>query len=69
MSGRNGPDEAARLEVALARIARALARPRGPAALRNEGARATQPPDAAVLAARLDKLIAELRALLGPHEF
>jgi hypothetical protein len=38
----------------------------------HEGAgRATQPAalDAAVVAARLDKLIGEIRALLGPHEF
>ena len=77
MSGQNGPDEAARLEMALARIARAVSRPRVPAsvadgtALRDGAARATQPgaPDAAVVAARLDKLIGEIRALLGPHEF
>jgi hypothetical protein len=65
MSGQNGPDEAARLEVALTRIARAVSRPR----LHDGAARATQPADAAVLAARLDKLIAEIRTLLGPHEF
>ena len=65
MSGQNGPDEAARLEMALARIGRALARP---AALHDAPASATQP-DTAVLAARLDKLIAEIRALLGPHDF
>ena len=68
MSGQNGPDEAARLETALARIGRALARP---AALHDAPPRATQPgaADPAILAARLDKLIAEIRALLGPHEF
>ena len=89
MSAQNGPDEAARLEMALARIARAVSRPRVPAsvadgtalqdgpalhdglALHDAAARAKQPgaADAAVVAARLDKLIAEVRALLGPHEF
>jgi hypothetical protein len=76
MSGQNGPDEAARLEQALARIARAAAR--RPAAGGEVGAlhgaapRATSPdagPDTAEIAARLDSLIAELRALLAPHEF
>ncbi len=69
MSGQEGPDEAARLEMALARIAHALARPGSAAVLHDGGTRATQPKDAAVLAARLDKLIAEIRALLGPHDF
>ena len=83
MSGQNGPDEAARLEQALARIARAVARRPAhtaePAlhkvaepALHDTASRATSPahgPDTAEIAARLDSLIAEIRALLGPHEF
>ena len=88
MSGQNGPDEAARLEQALARIARAVARRpahtaepalhkvAAPAlhepALHDTASRATSPahgPDTAEIAARLDSLIAEIRALLGPHEF
>ncbi len=80
MSGQNGPDEAARLEQALARIARAVARrpahTAAPAfhepALHDTASRATSPahgPDTAEIAARLDSLIAEIRALLGPHEF
>jgi hypothetical protein len=75
MSGQNGPDEAARLEQALARIARAAARrpvAAGADALHGAAARATSQggsQDTAEIAARLDGLIAELRALLGPHEF
>ena len=52
-SGSSGVDETARLEVALARIARAR-RPAGAAGT-----------DGAGLAARLDALIAELRSVLG----
>jgi hypothetical protein len=79
MSGQNGPDEAARLELALARIARAAARRAAPAgaiageagALQDEASRATKAGglDTAEIAARLDRLIAELRALLAPQEF
>ena len=50
-SGVSGVDETARLEAALARIARA----RRPPAATGDGA----------LAARLDALIAELRSVLG----
>jgi hypothetical protein len=79
MSGQNGPDEAARLEMALARIARAASRRTASVAETADGAalhgappRATTPPggsDTAEIAARLDSLIAEIRALLGPHDF
>jgi hypothetical protein len=68
MSGQDGQDEAARLEAALDRIGRAAARPR-PAALHEAAPRATTPasaaPQTAELAARLDSLIADLRAVLG----
>ncbi|MEJ0047408.1 MAG: hypothetical protein WDN04_15815 [Rhodospirillales bacterium] len=67
MSGTAGPDEAARLEVALDRIARAARRP-PPAALHSAPPLATTPAEAAPsseVAARLDALIADLRAVLG----
>ena len=54
-SGGSGLDETARLEAALARIARARQPEGGVAA----GANGT------VLAARLDALIAEIRSVLG----
>jgi hypothetical protein len=68
-------DEAARLEVALERIARAAARPPAPppaptlrAPILQEGAvDATSRADTAALAERLDSLIAELRTVLGPQ--
>jgi hypothetical protein len=72
MSGHSRLDEAARLEVALARIAKAAAhRP----ALQEAAAHGTSPGpqdktvDTAEIAARLDGLIAELRILLGPQDF
>ncbi len=64
MSGQNGPDEAARLELALERIARAAP----PLALHDMQARATSAhaaPHSAHIAARLDRLIAEVRHVLG----
>lgn len=65
MSGQPGPqdDEAARLEAALDRIARATARRQ----VANANAAAHQPttPETADIAARLDQLIADLRGLLG----
>jgi hypothetical protein len=67
MSGAAGPDDAARLEVALERIARAARRP-PPAALRGTAPLATTRAEAAPtgeVAARLDTLIADLRAVLG----
>jgi hypothetical protein len=67
MSGAAGPDDAARLEVALERIARAARRPPA-AALRASVPLATTPADAAPtreVAARLDALIDDLRAVLG----
>jgi hypothetical protein len=68
MSGHSRPDEAARLEVALTRIAQAAARR---PALHTAAPHATSPGglDKAELAARLDGLIAELRILLGPQDF
>jgi hypothetical protein len=71
MSAQNGPDEAARLEMALSRIARAVSRPRAPVPLHDGAAQATHPRSAesAAVAARLDHLIAEIRAVLGPHDF
>ena len=89
MSGQTAGDEAARLEAALARIARGAARAQQSArALASQAAEAarlpapglaspslpsTDPgpthaaggPDTTEVAARLDALIAELRALLG----
>ncbi len=82
------PDEAARLEAALARIARGAARARHtaqaarlasaslpplgsqplglqPGAMHATHAAAPAGPDTAEVAARLDSLIAELRAVLG----
>ncbi len=61
MSGQNGRDDAARLEAALDRIARA-ARPTLPNP-RAEATNAGMPIPA--LAARLDDVIARLRAVLG----
>jgi hypothetical protein len=72
MSGHSRPDEAARLELALTRIAQASARR---LALQEPPPRATTPHtldktvDTAEIAARLDGLIAELRILLGPQDF
>jgi hypothetical protein len=57
----NGADEAGRLEAALERIARASARAAAPAI--EQGAEPA--PDTQELAARLDMLIEELRAILG----
>jgi dihydrodipicolinate synthase/N-acetylneuraminate lyase len=82
MSGQTGPvpdrDEAARLEQALARIAKALARPPSPtparpcaSPLHEPASHVTTPrgaPDAADIAARLDSLILELRTLLGEQD-
>jgi hypothetical protein len=86
MSGQTGlgpaSDEAARLEHALTRIARAASRrrlhtapeagaPEAAAALHGAAAQATRRgdgPDTAELAARLDGLIAELRTLLGAQD-
>ncbi len=58
-------DEAARLETALERIARAAARAVPAADLEAEAQRAQR---TAEVAARLDTLIAELREVLGPDE-
>ena len=55
----NQPDDTARLEAALIRIARAG----GQAAV--SGSASSRPADNRKLAARLDVLIAELRAVLG----
>jgi hypothetical protein len=80
MSGHSRLDEAARLEAALARIARASARR---LALQGASTHGTSPStfdktpdktgnrtgDTAEIAARLDGLIAELRILLGPQDF
>ena len=55
-SGNSGTDETARLEAALARIARAR-KAAGPALAADQ--------DRQALAARLDALIGELRAVLG----
>jgi hypothetical protein len=67
MSGQNAPDDAGRLEAALDRIARAAAH--SPTqALRASSPLATSPADAVPtveVAARLDALIADLRAVLG----
>jgi hypothetical protein len=80
MSGQNGPgpaaEEAARLEAALARIARAWSRRAAAphpvaAALHTTAAHATTEaggPDTAEIAARLDSLIAEIRALLRAQD-
>jgi hypothetical protein len=84
MSGQTAGDEAARLEAALARIARGAARAqqsvRAHASQAADAARLPAPdlpptnpgathaaggPDTTEVAARLDALIAELRALLG----
>jgi hypothetical protein len=67
MSGHNAPDDAGRLEAALDRIARAATR-RPPPGLRAGAALATSPAEtgpASEVAARLDALIADLRAVLG----
>jgi hypothetical protein len=63
----NGADEAGRLEAALERIARASARATAPAAEQagTEHIGAEPAPDTQELAARLDMLIEELRAILG----
>lgn len=67
-------DAAARLETALERIAQALSRrpPPGPAAAEAVGGEAAvedgrenSGPDVAEIAARLDSVIARLRAVLG----
>lgn len=78
MAGQNGPgpaaDEAARLEAALARIGRAAARraamaPSPAAPLHSTAVQATSDgPDTADIAARLDGLIAEIRALLRTQD-
>jgi hypothetical protein len=74
MSGQNGPDEAARLETALARIARAAsARQKRAEAAEHRAAQPSTDPAAqhangavtTALAGRLDSLIAELREVLG----
>ena len=72
MPGQTAPDDAARLEVALERIARAAAHAQDAAtraaSLPEPAPRATTPPAAAVpegVTARLDALIADLRAVLG----
>jgi len=57
----NGADEAGRLEAALERIARASVRAAAPAI--EPGAEPA--PNTQELAARLDMLIEELRAILG----
>jgi hypothetical protein len=67
MSGHNVPDDAGRLEAALERIARAAGRRPSPG-LRASAALATSPAEAgpaSEVAARLDALIADLRAVLG----
>ncbi len=74
-AGQNGTDEAARLEAALLRIARAAAKPRpapigfasdsGAAGLPDAAASGTSGERTAAVAARLDSLIAELRDVLG----
>ncbi len=67
MTGHNGSDHAARLEAALERIARAATHP-PKTALRDAGAEATHSlRHGDDIAARLDGLIADLRAVLGPE--
>ena len=56
-TGESGTDETARLEAALARIARARPQAADPSSAAS--------PDRQALAARLDALIAELRSVLG----
>lgn len=67
MPAESGVDEAARLEAALGRIARAAGRRR--AELPDVAGQATSAegagPETAAIAARLDALIEELRAALG----
>jgi hypothetical protein len=77
MSGQNGAidaahDEAARLEAALDRIARAAAQAQHEAAaaqqqtgLHPPAPHATTPPETAELSARIDALIADIRGVLG----
>ncbi len=57
-NGRAGEEEAARLEVALDRIAKSMARP-------NRGHTLPQPAPGREVSSRLDALIAEIRAALG----
>jgi hypothetical protein len=74
-AAQNGTDEAARLEAALPRIARAAAKPRpvplgfatdrGRARLPDAASSGTSAERTADVAARLDSLIAELRDVLG----
>ncbi len=65
-SASTGPDETARLEAALARIAQARPRGHRPSPAQPDQPTAIRPaPDNAALAARLDALIAELRTVLG----
>ena len=66
MSGQKGPDEAARLEAALDRIARAAARPIKTALQAGHEHVTTALPPGPEIAARLDGLIADLRSVLGP---
>lgn len=69
MPGEAGLDEAARLEAALGRIARAAAARRRRAELPDGAGQATSAgeagPETAEIAARLDALIEEVRAALG----
>jgi hypothetical protein len=67
MTGHNGSDPAARLEAALERIARAASTP-PKTALPDEGGESTPSTrHGDEIAARLDGLIADLRAILGPE--
>ncbi len=60
----HGADEAARLEAALERIARAAG---GLRPLPDSPPTHANATDARILAARLDALIADLRSVLGQH--
>jgi hypothetical protein len=71
MSGLNGPDESARLEAALERIARAAAsaatRTPPQPGLHQAAPHATTGPEVTEVATRLDALIAQIRTVLGPQ--
>jgi hypothetical protein len=65
MSGQKGPEEAARLEAALDRIARAAALQAKTALQRSHEQATSTVPSGSEIAARLDGLIADLRSVLG----
>ncbi len=65
MTGQNGMDHAARLEAALERIARAASHASRTPLRENDMEPTPSARQAGELAARLDGLIADLRAILG----